>query len=117
MTRATRQDTGHIQSVAQRRGILSVSNLDLVHQYREAVAEMARAGVPDTASLPSLAELTATIIHVADGEQIPTVTFETFFAWWDALTAYDQLDEGVKAIDHMPALRVAYEAIKASAQL
>ncbi|NVL49844.1 hypothetical protein F2S72_08840 [Pseudomonas syringae pv. actinidiae] len=94
-----------------------MSNLDFEHQYREAVAEMARAGAPDAITLPSLVELTAAIIHGAEGEHVPAQTFDEFFEWWDAFTGYDQLDEGAKAIDHKPLLKVAYDALKTSGHL
>lgn len=88
-----------------------MSTVDFDDLYSDAIAEMLHSAPNEPENIPSLPDLLHAIREGADGEQFLFPTFESFFAWWDTFTGYDQLDEQQSAADHKPILRVAYQAL------
>lgn len=72
-------------------------------RYAAVVAEMIAAGLVDRSELPTLEALTQTIKDTMEDEALSFPDFESFFAWWDVVTAYDQMDEESSAERHKPA--------------
>ncbi|MCF5374495.1 hypothetical protein [Pseudomonas syringae] len=94
-----------------------MSNIDFEQLYSEAITEMLAKTPNEPEQIPSLSDLKWAILQGVDCEHQPSPTFAAFFDWWDVFTAYDQMEEGIKATDHKPILRVAYAALKASGDL
>ena len=80
-------------------------------RYTEATDALIDSGLVEESELPSLQDLVQTIKDTVDGEALNFPDFESFFAWWDVTTAYDQMDSECSAEHHKPALAVAYEVL------
>ena len=99
-----------------------MTDIDFDQSYNEAISEVLETAPNDPEHIPTLPELQAAITKAfedaAGDDAAPGLPdFEAFFAWWDTLTAYDQMDEGFSAKDHKPILRVAYASLKAAGRL
>jgi hypothetical protein len=79
--------------------------------YEQALARVIHADPRPDAQLPSLDELKATITDTIDGEELQFPTFALFFAWWDVVTAYDQMDVEDSNESYRPLLEIAYAAL------
>lgn len=86
-------------------------NANHEERYAAVVAEMIAAGLVDRSELPTLEALTQTIKDTMEDEALSFPDFESFFAWWDVVTAYDQMDEESSAERHKPALEVAFDLL------
>lgn len=79
--------------------------------YEQALARVALADPRPDAQLPSLDELKATITATIDGEELQFPTFALFYAWWDVVTAYDEMDVEDSNEAYRPLLDLAYAAL------
>lgn len=88
-----------------------MTNQNFETQFNQAVAAMKAEGVAGAHDLPEFGSLLQ-LIRETFGEAPQSIKkFEEFFAWWDVVSAYDQMDEGQSAEAHKPALVLIYAAL------
>lgn len=79
--------------------------------FNNVVASMKEQDVAGAHDLPTFSSLLQLVRDTYGQEPQSIKSFEEFFAWWDVLCAYDQMDEGQSAEAHKPALVVVYAAL------
>lgn len=88
-----------------------MTNQNFETQFNQAVVAMKAEDVAGAHDLPAFSSLLQ-LVRDTYGEAPQSIkSFEEFFAWWDVLSAYEQMDEGQSAEAHEPALVVVYAAL------
>lgn len=80
-------------------------------QYSAAMDRLATEFPSSDTPAPSLEVMQASITTMLDDEVISFPTFESFQAWWEGLNAYEELDTEMSVAEHLPLLRIAYNAL------
>lgn len=80
-------------------------------QYRAAMVQLATEFPGSDTPAPSLEEMQSCITTMLDDEVISFPTFEAFQAWWEGLNGYEELDTEMSVAEHLPLLRIAYNAL------